>query len=282
MDLLRRRHAGEDIAAQEMACRASAQETTRRWTGLVLFIVFTGFYLLTTSGHLYAVDEETLYRMTESLVERQTLALPPNAWGLVTERAAVNGQTVRTVRAGPGLRGDTRFYLLGRAVAPFFPPDARLYMPALLRRRCSAALVTAATVALLYRLARALGYGDRVALASRRSTACDLRLALRAHLLRRATHGVPVAAGVLWPAGSGSEPVELALTCLALPPASLAAAAASRCPSRTPRSRCLASGLYLLGRTVSSGRIGVPGARVAAAAWPGRLASLCWACRCWR
>lgn len=61
-----------------------APRPPREWVRtLALFLCFAGFYLLTTSGHFYAVDEETIYVLTESIGARGTFALPRGAWGLV-------------------------------------------------------------------------------------------------------------------------------------------------------------------------------------------------------
>jgi hypothetical protein len=226
-----------------MACRASAQETTRRWTGLVLFIVFAGFYLLTTSGHLYAVDEETLYRMTESLVERQTLALPPNAWGLVTSEQPSSGKLYAQYEPGQAIAA-IPLYLLGRAVALFFPPDARLYMPRFFVSLLGS-FVTAATVALLYRFARALGYGDRVALA----LAAIYGLATFAWPYARTFFAEPLTACLLLLAfyglRRGSEPVN-SRTWLVVSGVAAGAALLTK-PHAALALPCL--GLYLLGRT---------------------------------
>ena len=129
---------------------------------LALFVFFTGFYLLTASGHLYAVDEETLYRMTESLVERRTLALPTDAWGLVTSEQPANGTLYSQYEPGQAIAA-IPFYLLGRAVAPLFPPSAHAYIVRFFVSLLGS-FVTAATVALLYRLARILDYSKVVAL----------------------------------------------------------------------------------------------------------------------
>ncbi|MGN6672894.1 MAG: ArnT family glycosyltransferase [Thermomicrobiales bacterium] len=123
---------------------------------------FTGFYLLTASGHLYAVDEETLYRMTESLVEQGTLALPADAWGLVTSEQPANGALYSQYEPGQAIAA-IPFYLLGRAVVPLFPPSAHAYIVRFFVSLLGS-FVTAATVALLYQLARALDYRAAVAL----------------------------------------------------------------------------------------------------------------------
>ncbi|HEY8601428.1 MAG TPA: phospholipid carrier-dependent glycosyltransferase [Thermomicrobiales bacterium] len=133
---------------------------TRTWA---IFLTFLGFYLLTASGHLYAVDEETLYRITESVVERRTLALPKDAWGVVlSEQVRADGRNYAQYEPGQPLAA-IPFYLDGRAVAPLFPPGAEAYIIRFFVSLFSA-FVTAATVALLYRLVGALGYGERVAL----------------------------------------------------------------------------------------------------------------------
>ncbi|HEX6737868.1 MAG TPA: phospholipid carrier-dependent glycosyltransferase, partial [Vicinamibacteria bacterium] len=134
---------------------ATPAGTTRPRTGLVLLCAFLGFYLLTASGHFYSGDEETLYLVTESLVERHTFALPDDAWVDHTARGT-HGGLYAQYPPGQSLAA-VPFYLLGRAVAVAFPPDSRGYVT----RFCVAlfgSVVAALTVALLYRLARSLGF----------------------------------------------------------------------------------------------------------------------------
>lgn len=133
---------------------------SRPWA---VFLVFLGFYLLTASGHLYTVDEETLYRITESLVERRTLALPDDAWGVVlSEQQATDGRRRAQYEPGQAFAA-LPFYLAGRATATLFPLGARPYIVRFFISLFGA-FVTAATVALFYRLVGALGYGERVSL----------------------------------------------------------------------------------------------------------------------
>ncbi len=128
---------------------------------LALFLAFLGFYMLTASGHFYATDEETIFRLTESMVERRT-AVMPDGWGLTTttgrdgQQYSVYGPA-QSVLAIP-------LYVVGLAATPLLPPDARGYV---LRFAASSfgAFVTAATVALLYLLVRRLRYGGGAALA---------------------------------------------------------------------------------------------------------------------
>lgn len=207
----------------------------RTWA---LFLLFAGFYLLTASGHLYTVDEETLYRVTESLVERHTFALPPDAWGVVASEQEAGGQVYGQYEPGQSLLA-VPLYLLGRAVAPLFPPDARAYVTRFFVAWLGS-IVTAATVALLYRLAGALGYRDGAALGlaaiyglattawpfartffAEPLTALFLLLAFYA--LRRGTaddgvaHGWLVPSGIAAMAAVGTKPhAALALPILAL------------------------------------------------------------------
>jgi hypothetical protein len=141
--------------------RAVHRVSERRRT-LALFLVCLGFYLLTTSGHFYAADEETVYRVTESLVERHTFAVP-DTWGIIGTQRDAGGALYAQYTPGQSLVA-LPLYLLGKVVARFFPADQEGYVT----RYCVSllnAFVTAATVALLYRLARGLRYGAPAALA---------------------------------------------------------------------------------------------------------------------
>lgn len=128
---------------------------------LAIFFLFAGFYLLTTSGHFYAVDEETLYGMTESIVERHSLALPPGMWYIPGDQAA-RGPVYAPYMPGQPLAA-VPLYVLGRAVAPLFPPASSGYITRFFVSLFGS-LVTAATVAVLYLLARTLGYRRSAAL----------------------------------------------------------------------------------------------------------------------
>jgi hypothetical protein len=128
---------------------------------LALFLLFLGFYLLTASGHFYSTDEETFYIVTQSLGESGTFAVPEGLWGTVTHtnpdghEYAVTGP-VQSILALP-------LFFIGDKLRSLFPHDADGYVA----RFCVAmfgAFVTAATVALLYRFARELGYGGGASL----------------------------------------------------------------------------------------------------------------------
>lgn len=134
--------------------RTSLAPHRERWRALALFLVFAGFYLLLASGHFYATDEETVYTLTESLVERHTLAMPEGAWGLATSTGEDGRQYAVT---GPGQSFlAVPLYLLGMLAAPLLPSEARGYATRFAVAMFNP-LVTAATVALLYPLARRLG-----------------------------------------------------------------------------------------------------------------------------
>ncbi len=139
-----------------------------RLQALALFLAFLGFYLFTVSGHFYTVDEETLYLMTQSLVERQSLALSADDWGIVGDwgLTIAPGSTTAPVYAifTPGQPlAAIPLYLLGKGVAAFFPPAAEGFVTRFFVSLLGS-FATAATVALLYRFARHLGYGGGAAL----------------------------------------------------------------------------------------------------------------------
>jgi hypothetical protein len=119
-----------------------------------LFLVFAGFYLLFGSGHFYATDEETVYSLTESIVERHTLAMPEGAWGLATSGGQDGRQYAVTGPAQSILA--VPLYLLGAASEPLLPGEVRGYATRFAVSLFNP-LITAATVALLYALACRLG-----------------------------------------------------------------------------------------------------------------------------
>ncbi len=141
--------------------RAARLGGERRRT-LALFLVCLGFYLLTASGHFYAADEETVYRVTESLVERHTFAVS-DTWGTIGTQRDAGGAIYAQYTPGQSLAA-LPLYLVGKLLARAFPAAQEGYIT----RFCVSllnAFVTAATAALLYRLARGLRYGGGAALA---------------------------------------------------------------------------------------------------------------------
>ncbi|MFN8516342.1 MAG: glycosyltransferase family 39 protein [Chloroflexia bacterium] len=157
--------ASDDADGESARPRSAAPHYSSLATrhALALFLAFLGFYLLTLSGHFYAVDEETLYVQTESIVERGTIALPRGAWGMVLSPGSIDSDGPAYSIFPPGQSvAAVPFYLLGRALTPLFPAGQRGYI-----LRFAVGLlnpfVTAMTVALLYPLARRLGYRGAVA-----------------------------------------------------------------------------------------------------------------------
>ena len=136
---------------------------TRIRHSAALFFAFLGFYLLTASGHFYAVDEETLYVQAESIVERGTIAVPRGAWGMVLSPGSIDSDGPAYSIFPPGQSvAALPFYLLGRLVVPAFPEGQRGFVLRLAVGLLNP-LVTAATVALLYAFVRRLGYRGAVA-----------------------------------------------------------------------------------------------------------------------
>ncbi len=134
---------------------------SRLTPGLALFLLLSGWYVLTMSGHTYSSDEETLLAVAESLVESGSFALEPD-FLMNYGPSGEDGQ--RYSRYGPATSLlIVPFLLLGQAVAVMVPPFAegltvRLFVMLL------PPLITASTALLLYAWLRALAYSQRVSL----------------------------------------------------------------------------------------------------------------------
>src|SRR3954451_23842613 len=103
------------ISSAGVAPTHKPQSNRARLRTLALFLAFLGFYLLTASGHFYAVDEETVFRVTESLVERHTVALP-EAWGLVASPPGADEPRYAQYTPGQSLAA-IPLYLVGKALS---------------------------------------------------------------------------------------------------------------------------------------------------------------------
>ncbi len=139
----------------------------RRWLlppALAVFLTLAGVYLLTSGGHTYSYDEETMFGLTISIVERGSLVVP-----------TCPGCTVLRSIPMPAGRNYSRYgpvqslvaippYLLARALAA--GDDAATWVGTRYTATLLTAIVTAAIGALLYSLARGLGYRHAVALAT--------------------------------------------------------------------------------------------------------------------
>lgn len=130
---------------------------------LALFLLLTGFYLLTMSGHTYSSDAETMYAVTRGIATHSDVAV-----------AAPDDAPVSALRYGPDGRSYSPYGILPSLLAlPLFavgalvaPPDAVGFDYA--TRFAVTALnapVTAATAALLTAWALRLGARRSVAVA---------------------------------------------------------------------------------------------------------------------
>jgi hypothetical protein len=132
---------------------------------VALFLFFTGLYGMTARGHFSIADEETMFHVTEGLVERGTFTQLPESESGPVPRALVKGKQgllyavtgpVQSILAVP-------FYLIGQCLGWFFPDPFYTYLT-----RFFVALfnspVGALTVAFLYLSARELSYRRRSAL----------------------------------------------------------------------------------------------------------------------
>lgn len=128
-----------------------------------VFGFFLALYVLTMRGSLGGGgDEEVPYRMTESLVTRGTLAVPPDTKDRWPEAVlqAQNGRFYAAFGIGQSLAA-VPFYLLGRAVAggEAQTRPIRVWFVTLLNP-----FVAALTCAILYRLVLRSGYAPSTAL----------------------------------------------------------------------------------------------------------------------
>jgi len=132
---------------------------------LALFCLLTCLYWLTNSAHVRIADGETMYLVTESLVERGTLAqLEPEQAGDAprTLMRARNGNLYAVTGPLQSLLS-VPFYLAGHWVAQAFPPPFYGYFTRFFVCLFNSP-VLAATAALLYLFGVDLGYRRRTAL----------------------------------------------------------------------------------------------------------------------
>lgn len=119
---------------------------------LALFACLFGLYLLTSSGHNYAIDEELMFEVTESLVLHQSFAL--NAGSPAAPPQYSQYGPAQSITAVP-------LYLLGRAFARMFPPETYAFLTRAIVGWFNP-MITAAIAALLYHAVRVLGYRHRI------------------------------------------------------------------------------------------------------------------------
>lgn len=135
-----------------------------RWLplpGVALFLLLLGFSMLTSSGHTYSSDEETMLAVAESLVQRGSFAIEPD---FLMNYAAGGRDGERFSRYGAGQSLLlVPFVAAGNALAPLFPDHAADFVLRLVVLMLPA-IVMAATGVVLYAWVRAMGYTVRVAL----------------------------------------------------------------------------------------------------------------------
>lgn len=132
---------------------------------LALLCALTCLYWLTDGAHTYIADGETVYLVTESLVERGTFAQLEEEEAGDAPRAVVRGRDGRLYAFTAPLQSllAVPLYLVGKEVAGAFPPPFYAYFTRFFVLLFNAP-VAAATVALLYLFGVDLGYRRRTAL----------------------------------------------------------------------------------------------------------------------
>lgn len=144
-----------------------ARPSQRRWLlppALALFVCLASLFILTSGGHTYSYDEETMFALTESLAERGSVEIP-NCGGcaIIPSDPAPGGHSYS--RYGPlQSLAALPLYLLGRGIAG--EHDAARWFTTRFFASLLNALITPAIAALLYWLVRQLGYGVRIGLAT--------------------------------------------------------------------------------------------------------------------
>lgn len=131
---------------------------------LATFLVLAGIYLLTSGGHTYSYDEETMFGLTASIVERGSIVVP-TCPGCAVLRSIPMPEGRNYSRYGP-VQSLVAIppYLVGRALAA--GDGAATWVGTRYAATLLTALVTAAIGALLYSLTRRLGYRHGIALAT--------------------------------------------------------------------------------------------------------------------
>ena len=122
-----------------------------------LFFVCLGLFVLTSRGHTGSVDEESLVYASARLVQDATKLLNFNL--PIPLPARIGTEVFTSYEPGQPLLA-LPFYLSGSLLAAFFPLESHTYLTRLVVTLFGA-LVTAATVAVLYQLGRTVGQSER-------------------------------------------------------------------------------------------------------------------------
>lgn len=147
--------------------RRRARTRWRIWplpAGVALFLFLASLFVLTSGGHTYSYDEETMFALTQSLIERGTFEIPAcTDCGVLRSDPAPGGRNYSRYGVLLSLLA-VPFYLVGRTLAGEHEP-ARWVLTRLFATLIDP-LATAATAALVYGALRAIGYRVRVAIAT--------------------------------------------------------------------------------------------------------------------
>ena len=119
---------------------------------LFITLLLTGIYLLTTGGHFYAIDEEQMFVLTETIATRGSFAVGEEQ-GVPIYSKFGPGQSLMAVP----------FFGIGWAVATLFPPESYIYLTRALVSWLNP-FVTGATGGLIALAALRLGYSRRSAI----------------------------------------------------------------------------------------------------------------------
>lgn len=135
------------------------------WLALALLCLLTCLYWLTARAHIDIQDAETMYLVTEGLVERSTFAQLESEQAGNAPRAVVRAHDGNLYAITGPLQSllTVPFYLVGSWVARAFPPPFYGYLTRFFVCLFNSP-VHAATVALLYLFGVDLGYRRRTAL----------------------------------------------------------------------------------------------------------------------
>jgi hypothetical protein len=153
----------EEQAIADVGAARDVCASHRRLT-FGLFLVAAAGYLLLMSGHIYARDEETLFQMAQSIARQGTPRVSPEAWGIVASGQPAHGGLVSTSYAPGQPLLAVPLYWAGAAVAHAGGEAYGHYLHRFVLLSFNG-LITAATVALLFRFALALGFHVRAGVA---------------------------------------------------------------------------------------------------------------------
>jgi hypothetical protein len=102
---------------------------------ILLFFLLLFLYLLTFGGHFYSPDEEVMFRVTEALATRGSLAIEPITEGFATRPAQPprpDGREYAQYGVGQPIAA-APFYWLGRALQSLAPDEAWVFLDSRLR-----------------------------------------------------------------------------------------------------------------------------------------------------